>query len=71
MKNEPIFLRLPQVMEMTSLSRSTIWRREQEGKFPTRIRWGQNLIFWNSYEIKKFLKNPNGYKVSGGKKNDR
>ena len=66
MKNNSIFLRLPQVMEMTSFSRSTIWRREQEGKFPPRIRWGHNLIFWNSYEIEKFLKNPTGYKVSGG-----
>ena len=68
MKNESIFLRLPQVMEMTSFSRSTIWRREQEGKFPKRIRLSHNLVLWNSNEIDRFLKNPTGYQVSGGKK---
>ena len=66
MKNESIFLRFPQVIEMTSFSKSTINRREKEGRFPPRIKWG-NIVFWNSYEIAKFQKDPNGYKVSGGK----
>ena len=66
MTNEPIFLRFPQVIERTSFSKSTINRREKEGKFPKRIKWG-NIVFWNSYEIEKFQKDPNGYFV-GGKK---
>ena len=32
--NEPVFLRFPQVMKRTSLSKSTINRREKEGRFP-------------------------------------
>ena len=66
MNNAPIFLRFPQVIERTSFSKSTINRREKEGKFPKRIKWG-NIVFWNSYEIEKFQKDPNGYFVGGTK----
>ena len=66
MKTESIFLRLPQVIEKVNFSKSTISRREKEGKFPQRIKWG-NIVFWNSYEIEKFQKDPNGYKVGGRK----
>ena len=66
MTNEPIFLRFPQVIERTSFSKSTINRREKEGKFPKRIKW-VNIVFWNSYEIEKFQKDPNGYFVGGTK----
>ena len=66
MKQEAIFLRFPQVIEKTSFSKSTINRREKEGKFPKRIKWG-NIVFWNSYEIEKFQKDPNGNKVGGWK----
>ena len=67
MKKESIFLRFPQVIEKTSFSKSTINRREKEGKFPKRIKWG-NIVFWNSYEIEKFQKDPNSYSIQGGKK---
>ena len=66
MKKESIFLRLPQVIEKVNFSKSTISRREKEGKFPQRIKWG-NIVFWNSYEIEKFQKDPNGYFVGGTK----
>ena len=65
-KTEPVFLRFPQVIEKTSISKSTINRREKVGKFPQRIKWG-SIVFWDSYEIEKFMKDPNGYNV-GGKK---
>ena len=66
MVHEPIFLRFPQVIEMTSLSKSTINRREKAGLFPKRIKWG-SIIFWDSYEMKRFMKDPNAY-TQGGKK---
>ena len=66
MKKESIFLRLPQVIEKVNFSKSTISRREKEGRFPQRIKWG-NIVFWNSYEIEKFQKDPNGYRVGGFK----
>ena len=66
MKTESIFLRLPQVIEKVNFSKSTISRREKEGRFPQRIKWG-NIVFWNSYDIGKFQQDPNGYKVGGWK----
>ena len=66
MKNESVFLRFPQVIEKTSFSKSTINRREKEGKFPKRIKWG-NIVFWSSHEFEKFQQDPNGYKVGGRK----
>ena len=67
MKEEPKFLRLPQVIEIVNFSKSTINRREKEGKFPQRIKYG-NITFWNSADILKFQENPNGYSVRGGRK---
>ncbi|MYB44181.1 MAG: AlpA family phage regulatory protein [Acidimicrobiia bacterium] len=33
-------VRLPEVLEITGLSRTTIWRRERDGSFPPPIRLG-------------------------------
>ncbi len=65
MVNDPVFLRFPQVVERTTFSKSTINRREKAGKFPQRMKWG-NIVFWNSTEIEKFMRDPNAYKVNGG-----
>ena len=65
MVNEPVFLRFPQVVERTTFSKSTINRREKAGRFPKRMKWG-NIVFWNSAEIEKFMKDPNAYQVQGG-----
>jgi prophage regulatory protein len=48
-------LRLPRVIEITGLSTSTIWRLEQEGKFPKRIRIGKRAIAWLSSDIQKWI----------------
>ena len=44
-------LRGPAVMEMTGLSRTSIWRRERRGDFPRRIRLGPNSVGWMSDEV--------------------
>tara|TARA_B100000424_G_scaffold155131_1_gene118580 strand:- start:283 stop:447 length:165 start_codon:yes stop_codon:yes gene_type:complete len=53
-------------VERTTFSKSTINRREKAGRFPKRMKWG-NIVFWNSAEIEKFMKDPNAYQVEGGK----
>ena len=67
MRHEPKFLRLPQVIEIVNFSKSTISRREKEGKFPQRIKFG-NIAIWSSTDILKFQEDPNGYSVKGGRK---
>lgn len=50
-------LRLPAVQQKTNLSRSTIYRLESQGKFPARVRLGENSVGWYSHEIEEFLAN--------------
>ena len=47
-------MRLPEVMEATGLSRTTIWRRERDGSFPKPIRLGgenTRAVGWRAQEI--------------------
>ena len=48
-------LRLPEVVERTGLSQTTIWRREREGSFPRRRRLGSNLVGWRSDEVAQWI----------------
>ncbi|MCX7122721.1 MAG: AlpA family phage regulatory protein [Gammaproteobacteria bacterium] len=44
-------LRKPQVIKMTGLSDSSIWRREHEGEFPKRRRLGLRAVGWYYDEV--------------------
>lgn len=48
-------LREPEVLEITALSRATIWRKEQDGTFPRRVRLGDNSVGWYSDEIEDWF----------------
>ena len=49
-------LRTPEVIELTGLSRVTLWRLERQGKFPTRLRLSANAIGWREDEVIEWLK---------------
>lgn len=44
-------IRRKNVVEMTTLSRSTIDRREAEGNFPQRLALGKNIVAWRLQDI--------------------
>ena len=44
-------LRFPAVRERTGLSRSTIWRLEQQGLFPRRRRISRRRVAWAAEEV--------------------
>lgn len=47
-------MRMPEVMEATGLSRTTIWRRERDGSFPPAIRLGgehTRAVGWREQDI--------------------
>ena len=48
---QPKLIRRKNVIEITSLSRSTIDRREAEGKFPQRLSLGKNIVAWRLQDI--------------------
>lgn len=57
--NEPsaplTFLRVRDVADMTGLSRSTIYDRIREGRFPTPVRMGMRMSRWRSDEVREWL----------------
>ena len=52
---EQKILRLPTVKALTGLSRSTIYLRMSEGKFPKQISLGSRAVGWMSYEINNWI----------------
>jgi predicted DNA-binding transcriptional regulator AlpA len=50
-KNHMKFLRIGQVMQLTGLSRMTIYRLELAGEFPKRRRLSKNSVAWLDTDI--------------------
>lgn len=49
------FVRFGAVAEMIGLSRSTIWRMEQEGKFPKRVQLGSKSVAWRLSDLIRWM----------------
>ncbi|MFM2589485.1 AlpA family transcriptional regulator [Vibrio sp. TBV020] len=48
-------IKLPEVMEKTTLSRATIYRFMSEGRFPTQITLGVKSVSWIEEEIDQWI----------------
>ncbi len=48
-------LRTPEVLELTGLSRTTIWRFERNDGFPPRLRLGPNAVGWFEDDVVTWL----------------
>lgn len=55
MSDDVVFLRLPQVMARTGLSRSSIYRFESQGAFPRRVQLGENSTAWHASEVEAWM----------------
>jgi prophage regulatory protein len=49
-------LRLPEVIQRTGISRSSIYEQMQLGLFPNRMRLGKRMVGWSEIEIERHLK---------------
>lgn len=47
----PVFLRMPTVMCMTGLGRSTIYRLIADRKFPSPVRLGPRAVAWRRTDL--------------------
>ena len=47
----PVFLRMPTVMRMTGLGRSTIYRLIADRKFPSPVRLGPRAVAWRRVDL--------------------
>ena len=48
-------LPIKEVTNLTGLSRVTIWRLEQEGRFPSRVSLSPRRVGWRKNEIEEWL----------------
>lgn len=48
-------MRLPEVIKMTGLSRSTIYLRMSKGHFPRSISLGERAVGWLETDIERWL----------------
>lgn len=55
-------IRLPDVISMTGLCKSTIRRLELSNTFPKRLSLGPRAVGWKLSEIQGWLNDPVGYK---------
>lgn len=55
MANKTIFLRLPQVMRISGLSRSGIYSAMHAGTFPRQINIGARAVGWSSSDIQAWI----------------
>lgn len=49
------FLRLPEVKELTGLSKSSVYAMIAEGSFPKQIPIGPRLVVWVESEIQNWI----------------
>ena len=52
-KQQIAFLRLPQVLEIFPISRSSWWQGCKNGKYPKPIKLGPRITVWRKDEIEK------------------
>lgn len=55
------FMRIRDVIEKTGLSRSTIYLRMQQGKFPVSVKLSERCVAWRSTDIQSWMENPMGW----------
>ncbi len=49
-------IRVDDVIEMTGVSRGTLWRWERQDKFPKRVPLGANSVGWRLSEVSQWIK---------------
>ena len=53
---QPRFLRLPEVLARTGLSRSTIYVRLDQGRFPQPVSLGARAVGWIEAEVDEWIR---------------
>ena len=53
--NEDRLIRLPEVLRLTGLSKSTIYRMQSENRFPQRVYCSERGVAWHLREIMDWI----------------
>lgn len=63
--NPDRILRLNTVLDRTGLSRSTLYRKIQQGTFPAQVRIATRCTGWRESAVRDWMSNPMFYSVDG------
>lgn len=58
------FMREKEVLSVTSLSRTTLWREIKRGKFPKSVVISAGRVGWRESAIEAWQKNPQNWQAS-------
>lgn len=56
-------LRIGTVLQLTGLSRSTLYRKVQRGEFPKQIKLSERCAGWRQSSVHAWMRNPMFYSV--------
>lgn len=62
--NSNRFLRLNAVLDKTGLSRSTLYRKIEEGTFPKQITIGARCVAWLESDVDEWMRSPMFYETT-------
>jgi predicted DNA-binding transcriptional regulator AlpA len=66
-KDASCFLRLPQVLELIPIGKSTLWEKVKKGEFPKQIKLGPKTSVWRKSDVQAYIDNYcNDNEVSDG-----
>jgi prophage regulatory protein len=55
------FIRLPEVLKLTRMGRTTVWRLVKVGRFPKPTRIGPASIAWRESDYEAWAEDPEGW----------
>lgn len=58
--SESGFLRLPEVLKVFPVSKSTWWAGVKSGRFPQGVKLGPRVTAWRTEDIRALIENPTG-----------
>ena len=59
-KNKPLgYMRLPQVLELIPVGKSTWWAGVKDGRFPSSVKLSERVTVWKSEDIYNFIDQQN------------
>jgi prophage regulatory protein len=56
-------MRIKAVLDQTGLSRSTLYRKVEEGSFPAQVKIAARCVGWRESAVADWLRNPMFYRV--------
>ncbi|MBL8256005.1 MAG: AlpA family phage regulatory protein [Pseudoxanthomonas mexicana] len=59
----PAFYRMADLVRITGLSRATLYRRIDEGRFPPPVHLGGRACGWRASALQAWIDDPEGYAV--------